>query len=406
MEMTPAKAFPRIARHDAPPRSAYIHVPFCRHRCGYCNFSVVAGRDELVSRFLQAIELELARLGEPREVETLYLGGGTPTHLRLPQLRALVASVLRWHPLARADAVGNAGSHSAGREFSRPEWTVEANPADLNPAMIETLSELGVTRLSIGAQSFRREKLRLLERDHESADIEQAVRWAHEAGLDVALDLIFAAPGETLAEWIADLEAAIALEPEHFSTYGLTFERGTSFWSRKERGDLKAVEEEVEREMYALTIDRLTAAGYEHYEISNFSRPGHRSRHNQVYWSGGGYYAAGPGAARYVAGTREINHRSTTTYLARVGAGQSPVAESETLSPEARARELLVFSLRKIEGVHRQTFTAQTSYDLDALAGDSLRRFVAQGLLEDTGDSIRLTREGLFVSDALWPNLV
>jgi oxygen-independent coproporphyrinogen-3 oxidase len=158
--------------------------------------------------------------------------------------------------------------------------------------------------------------------------------------------------------------------------------------------------------MYALAIDRLTAAGYEHYEISNFARPGRRSRHNETYWSGNGYFAAGPGAARYVNGIRSANHRSTSTYLARVLAGQSPIAESEQLDDEARARELFVFGLRRLEGVQRQDFAARTGFAIEDLARAPLAKFVDLGLLADDGNSIRLTREGLFVSDALWPEIL
>jgi putative oxygen-independent coproporphyrinogen III oxidase len=373
----------------SPPRSAYIHVPFCRHRCGYCNFTLVAGRDELIGDFLRAIELELAGLKRPREVDTLYFGGGTPTHLAPQQLQQLCETVLAWHPLA------------AGYE-----WTVEANPADVTEPMIETLRELGVTRLSLGGQSFRDEKLRLLERDHTGRDIGRAVALARDADIQVALDLIFAAPGETLVQWLTELDAAMALGPDHISTYGLTFERGTTFWNRRLRGELLSVDEELERAMYAAAIDRLTAAGFEHYEVSNFARPGRRSRHNQAYWSGEGYFAAGPGAARYVDGVREINDRSTTRYLDRVLAGGSPVAERERLAPEARARELLVFSLRRMEGVSRRDFAARTGFAVDELIAQPQAAFVALGLLETDGDRLRLTREGLFVSDAIWPELL
>jgi oxygen-independent coproporphyrinogen-3 oxidase len=380
--------------HCSPPRSAYIHVPFCRHRCGYCNFTLVAGRDDLIADYLRAIERELAQLGTPREVDTLYFGGGTPTHLAPLQIQQLGETVLRWHPLA------------APTLATPYEWTVEANPADVTDPMVETLRDLGVTRLSLGGQSFREAKLRLLERDHTGSDVGRALDLARQAGLKVALDLIFATPGETLGEWLADVEAAIALEPDHVSTYGLTFERGTVFWSRRLRGKLHAADEELEHDMYAAAIDRLTAAGFEHYEVSNFGRPKCRSRHNEAYWSGNGYYAAGPGAARYVDGVRETNHRSTTTYLRRVLAGESPVAEREQLEPEARARELLVFALRRIEGVSRREFAAKSGYTIDELIAGPQAKFVALGLLESSGDCLRLTREGLFVSDAIWPELL
>jgi oxygen-independent coproporphyrinogen-3 oxidase len=372
-----------------PPQAAYIHVPFCRRRCGYCNFTLVAGRSDLVGDYLRGIDLELATLDFPRQVDTLYWGGGTPTHLSPGQLRQLAATVLHWHPLAK------------GYEF-----TVEANPADVDEPMIDTLKRLGVNRLSLGGQSFRTDKLRLLERDHDAADIARVADLAHRADLAFALDLIFATPGETLDQWAADLEAAITLRPQHISTYGLTFERGTDYWSRRERGELAAVDEELEREMYALAIDCLTAAGFEHYEVSNFAQPGRRSRHNETYWSGRGYYAAGPGAARYVDGIRETNHRSVTTYLQRVLAGESPVAEREQLDGEARARELLVFSLRRMEGVDRLDFAKRTGVEIDKLIAAPLKKFADLCLLADDGKRVRLTREGLFVSDAIWPEML
>jgi oxygen-independent coproporphyrinogen-3 oxidase len=374
--------------HQAP-RAAYIHVPFCRHHCGYCNFTLVAGRDDLIGDYLRAIEIELSRLQQPQEVDTLYFGGGTPSHLPIAQFRELAETVLKWHPIAKGY-----------------EWTVEANPADVSAAFIEVLASLGVTRLSLGSQSFRPEKLQLLERDHSAASIQQSVGLARMAGMQISLDLIFAAPGETLADWRADLEAAIEIQPDHISAYGLTFEQGTPFWNRKMRGALTEADEELQREMYALAIDTLTAANFEHYEISNFALPGRRSRHNQVYWSGDGYFAAGPGAARYIGGVRETNIRSTTAYLKSVLGGESPVAERETLTPEARARELLVFSLRRMEGMSRSAFYGRSGYRVEELIAVPLQKFVSLGVMSDDGERIRLTREGLFVSDAIWPEFL
>ncbi len=264
----------------------------------------------------------------------------------------------------------------------------------------------GVNRLSLGVQSFAEAKLRLLERDHRAADIQRAVALAHGRFRSISLDLIFGSPGETLAAWQADLEIALALRPDHLSNYGLTFERGTSFWGRLQRRDLAEVDEESQRAMYALAIDRLAAEGFEHYEVSNFARPEHRCRHNEVYWAGQAYYAAGPGAARYVNGRREINHRSTTTYLRRVLSGDSPVAEWEELPPEDRAREALVLGLRRMEGVDREAFAARTGFTIDALAGGEIRQFIDRGLLCEEVGRLRLTRQGLYVSDSLWPALL
>lgn len=372
------------------PRAAYIHVPFCRHRCGYCNFTLIAGRDDLVERYIKALALELAALEHPREVDTLFLGGGTPTHLEPAQLARLLEQVKRWFPL------------TTGGEFS-----IEANPIDLADSQAAersaVLAAAGVTRISLGAQSFRADKLRLLERDHDAAAIRRALALARGFAHSVSLDLIFGAPGETLAQWQADLDAALQLAPDHVSTYGLTFERGTRFWSRKLHGELAQLPEEIERDMYALAIDCLIAAGFEHYEVSNFARPGHRCRHNEVYWAGAEYFAAGPGAARYVAGRREVNHRSTLTWIDRLERGQSPVAESETLDAEDRARELLVLALRRREGIARDEFQHRTGFGIDALVGRELTNYTKLGLFAEEQGRLVLTREGLYVSDAIWP---
>lgn len=339
--------------------------------------------------FLAAIEQELAQLGQPREVNTLYFGGGTPTHLPPAELDRLCRLARHWHPLA------------AGYE-----WTVEANPADLDQARLDVLGSHGVNRVSLGAQSFQDEHLATLERDHQADDIAGCVQRIKAAGMQVALDLIFAVPGQTFDQWQADLRSALALQPDHISTYGLTFEKGTQFYNRLQHGDLATADEQLERDMYLLAIDTLTAVGMEHYEISNFAAPGRRSRHNEVYWSGDGFFAVGPGAARYVDGVRETNHRSTTTYLKRVLAGESPIAERECLQPEQRARELLIFSLRRLEGIDREEFQAKTNFDLDELVDDVLGLYVEQGLFADDGETVKLTRKGLLVSDSLWPEML
>ncbi len=374
------------------PRGAYVHVPFCRHRCGYCNFTLVAGRDDLIPRFLSALQLELVReaTGQPRDVETLFFGGGTPTHLPAADLDKLLALVRSSFPLA------------TGGEFS-----VEANPLDLLDAeRLAVLRSHGVTRINLGVQSFSPRKLELLERDHRPADIATAFAAARSVADSVGLDLIFGTPGETLAEWQHDLQAALKLGPDHLSTYGLTWERGTQFWSRLQRGELRTLDEETERQQYESAIDGITSAGLEHYEVSNFARAGHRCRHNETYWLGNEYFAVGPGAARYVRGIREVNHRSTTKWLERVLAGESAVAEREELAPEDRARERFVFALRRLEGIAIGPFEKATGFRLEELAGEPLHRFAALGLLKVDSDNVRLTRQGLLVSDALWPEFL
>ncbi|MDZ4782724.1 MAG: radical SAM family heme chaperone HemW [Planctomycetia bacterium] len=373
------------ATHFAEPRAAYIHVPFCAHRCGYCNFTLVAGRDELIEPYLAAIAKELSWLETPRPVDTLFIGGGTPTHLPPRELDRLLALARQWFPL------------SDGYEFS-----VEANPIDIDGKRVAVLAAAGVTRVSLGAQSFRLEKLRLLERDHTAEVIQTAVDLLRPAVRSLSLDLIFGAPGETLDDWQAELAAALRLRPDHVSTYGLTFERGTTFYSRRSHGSIQQLGEDVERTMYEYAIDTLTSTGFEHYEVSNFARPNHHCRHNKVYWNADSYFAAGPGAARYVNGVRETNHRSTLAYLKRIEQGASPVAESETLDPEDRAREALVLGLRRLDGVPQEEFAARFEFTVEELGGASLTTHLKHGLLEIQDDRLQLTREGLLVSDALW----
>jgi oxygen-independent coproporphyrinogen-3 oxidase len=379
------------------PRAAYVHVPFCRHRCGYCNFTVLAGRDDLTDAYLEALEHELSRLSTPREVETLFIGGGTPTHLSGENLDRLLRLVLHWFPLAAAG-----------------EMTVEANPVDMTTERADILEHHGVTRLSLGAQSFDDDKLHVLERDHRRAEIERAFRLARSAVSSVSLDMIFGVPGESIQTWHNDLTSALALKPDHLSTYGLTFERGTRFWSRLAKGQLERADENLEGTMYERAIDVLTEAGFKHYEVSNFASvdPGsstgedRRCRHNEVYWTGQTYYAVGPGAARFVDGRREVNHRSTTTYLKRVLAGQSPVAESESLDAEDAARERLVFGMRRLEGVEKSRFASETGFSVETLCGKVMRQLIEQGMIIEEDSCLRLTRSGLLVSDAIWPKIL
>jgi oxygen-independent coproporphyrinogen-3 oxidase len=373
----------------SPPRSAYIHVPFCRRRCGYCNFTLVADRDDLVGAYLDALECELRLLDCPREVDTLFLGGGTPTHIGLLSVERLLKTVVEWHPLPR------------GHEF-----TIETNPEDLTSEIVGLMKEYGVTRVSIGAQSFAFEKLRKLERLHSAEDTRRSVALAKQAGMATSIDLIFAAPGETLLDWERDLQRGISLGPSHISTYGLTFEKGAQFWNRRLHGELRPASEELERSMFEAAIGVLCRSGFEHYEVSNFARPNHRCRHNEVYWLGKEYYAAGPGAARYINGVRSMNHRSTTTYIKRVLAGTSPVCESERLTPAERALELLVFALRRCDGVERCWFQEQTGLNVDTVLGEMLGEFAAAGLLCVQNGRIALTSAGFMVSDSVFSRIL
>lgn len=372
-----------------PPRAAYVHVPFCRHRCGYCDFAVLAGRDDLADRYFLALARELGRLPAPLAVDTLYLGGGTPTHLGVPGLERL------WRAFdGRLDP-------AAGAEVS-----IEANPSDVTPSLVATARSLGVTRVSLGAQSLSSRTLAALDRDHSPDDVRRALDLLAAAGFDVNLDLMTAAPGQTLAEVEADLDAALALRPAHLSVYSLTWERGTRFIGLLGRGELARCEEHLERAMTEAAIDRLEGAGYEHYEVSNFALPGRRCRHNEVYWDCRPWEAFGPGAARFLEATRTTNHRSPFTWMKRILDGLDPAAERERMTPEEAARERIVLGLRRRDGVARSDFRLVTGIDFDDLAGAAVRGWVATGLAVDDGDRVRLTREGLLVSDSLWCSIL
>lgn len=374
---------------EARTRACYVHVPFCRHRCGYCNFTLVAGRDDLIESYLQAIQVELARLESAQTVDSIFVGGGTPTQLAPPQLDKLLHTIRRWF--------------SFPRDF---EFSVEANPADVRPEIVSVLADHGVTRVSLGAQSFHPGKLEQLERDHTPAQVHAAFEMLSERIASVALDLIFAVPGETVTVWRTDLDQAVRLAPHHVSTYGLTFEKGTSYWNRRWKGQLVEVDEQSQREMYLAAIEQLPAAGIAQYEISNFARPGHRCRHNETYWKGESFYGFGPGAARFLCGVREMNHRSTTTYIKRLLNGESAVAEREQLSREDSARERLVFALRRLDGVERDWFRDQTGFSIDDLVGSELRKLLAIEVVDDDRRRIRLTRKGMLLSDSVSAQLL
>ena len=366
------------------PRAAYIHVPFCLHRCGYCDFTLVAGRDDLVGRYLSSLDRELGLLRRRREVDTLFLGGGTPTQLAAAELSELFEIIFRWFEPAES-----------------AEISVEANPDGLTDEKIQVLANAGVTRISLGMQSFDASVLKMLERQHSPNDIRDAVDRVRQRIANVSLDLIFGVPGQSIDSWNETLTETIACEPSHVSTYGLTYEKGTAFWSRRERGELVSIHPEIERSMYQLAMDRLPAAGIDQYELSNFARAGFRCRHNENYWAAGSFFAVGPGAARYVDGRRTTNHRSVFTWLTRMEAGESPVAETEEMTPEDRAREAIMLGFRRTEGINRIDFQNQFGIAFDDLAADALDRHIELGNVTDDGETIKLTIEGRFIADSV-----
>jgi oxygen-independent coproporphyrinogen-3 oxidase len=371
------------------PRAAYIHVPFCAYHCGYCDFAVAAGQDHLIDRYVDAIGAELATLETPAPVDTIFLGGGTPTYLPPDQLDRLLTSVNRWLPLR------------PGGEFS-----IEGNPESVTDDKVAVLADHGVNRVSLGVQSFRPELLARLDRVHSPAHVGPAIDRIRRRIGNVSLDLIFGVPGQAVADWAADLDAALAFEPDHLSTYGLTYETGTPLWKRRRRGEIMPVPEADELSMYELAMDRLPAAGLEQYEVSNFARVGRRCRHNETYWANEAYFGVGVGAARYVEGRRELNKRNTADYVNTVLAGRSPTFQSECLPPEESARETAAVQLRRVAGIVRRRFHEQTGYAIGDLTAGRTGTFAAGGLLEDDGTAVRLTRRGRCLADTVVVKLV
>jgi oxygen-independent coproporphyrinogen-3 oxidase len=366
------------------PQAVYIHIPFCAHHCCYCDFAVVAGKDHLADRYLDALGREMGAGQTQDTVHTIHLGGGTPTQLDHRQLERLLR-ILRQRYILATDG----------------EFAVEANPNKLDDEKLALLATFGVNRLSLGAQSFQPPLLQLLERQHTPTEIEDVVARARRYFPNLSLDLIFGTPGQTLAQWQEDLQRVIALGIPHVSTYGLTYEKGTRLWKQQQRRRVIPLEEEAERTLYATAMDMLTAAGFEHYEISNFAKPGFRSRHNQVYWANYAYFGHGLGAARYSNGVRSVNTRDLDTYLRKTLAGDDPTQQREELPPEERARETAMLHLRRREGILREQFERQTGFALDTLCRRAIARNVERGLLQDTGTQVFLTREGKFLADSV-----
>lgn len=373
------------------PAGLYLHVPFCRRKCAYCDFYSLADPGEAVQgAYLSAVEQELRLVTLPGRIETVFLGGGTPTVLPAPLLSRLLIAI--------ADKV----DMSAVAEFS-----VEANPGAIDEPRAAVLRSRSVNRLSLGVQSFQPDTLRTLGRIHGPDEVYDAIRLLRRLGFsNLSLDLIFAVPGQTLADWQADLETALSLAPQHLSVYGLAVEPTTPLGCRVRQGELIPAADELYVEMFTTARERLLAAGYEHYEISNYARPGFRCRHNVGYWRNRPYLGLGPAASSFVAGRRWTNVRDLDQYLARLSRGQSPAEEIEELSPEARARELAMLNLRMADGIILQEFLDQTGYDALQLFDQAIRTHRDAGLLEVTAEAVRLTPQALPIADTVLVDFV
>jgi putative oxygen-independent coproporphyrinogen III oxidase len=365
------------AAEDRVGAGLYVHVPFCLTRCGYCDFNTYAGLDHMASPYVDALlreaDLSVSAWAGVRFV-SIFLGGGTPTILPVPEMVGLLG-----HLRGVFDVAPGA------------EVTSEANPDTVDRAYLDAIRGAGVTRLSMGAQSFDPSVLRALERTHGPDAVRRASVAARDAGFDdLNLDLIYGAHGESLDSWRHTIDETLAIGPEHVSAYALTIEPATPLGRSVASGRITAPDGDLQAEMYAAACEAFAAAGYEHYEVSNWAKPGHRCLHNLGYWRGGPYLGLGAGAHSYRDGRRWWNVRPPQRYVDLIEAGEPPVGGDETLTASERDLERLLLGLRVADGV-------PTSW-VDA---DEAARFVAEGLARRTGDRLSLTDRGLLLANEL-----
>eukprot|EP00752_Nemacystus_decipiens_P016079 g14375.t1 len=375
-----------------------MHLPFCFHKCHYCDFfSVVepGGQDATKQKaFTDALIAEIEHRVEQHPVcpRTLFAGGGTPTYLHQPLWEELLGCMRRL------------GILSDGMD---QEFTVEANPETVTPELMQALAAGGVNRVSIGAQSFDRDSLKALERWHDPESVPRTVETCRAVGLDnISLDLIFAIPGQTLAMLERDLDALITLGPKHLSTYGLTYEPNTPLTAKLRVGQVTAISEQLEREMYELVITKLEAAGYKHYEVSNWAlcdpQTDYRCQHNLAYWHNKNWLGVGPSAASHISGQRWRNAPNLARYLA--GSPTPPTQDHEQLDAAGRFAEQLMLGLRLSEGIDADWFDHHPALRNDQR--DTANEWVDLGLLERNDGRLHLTRKGLFVADSVIAKLL
>ena len=365
------------------PTSAYVHIPFCTQICYYCDFSKVFIKNQPVDSYLEHL-LEEFRSYDIQKLSTLYIGGGTPTVLSAPQLEVLLNGLTKNLDLSALE-----------------ELTIEANPGDLDADKIAVLKNSAVNRVSLGVQTFDDKMLKKIGRSHLEKDIYENIDRLKLAGFDnISIDLIYALPGQTMEQVKDNVAKAIGLDIPHMSLYSLILENHTVFMNRMRRGKLPLPKEELEAEMFEYIIAELERAGFEHYEISNFSKSGFESRHNLMYWDNAEYYGIGAGASGYVNGVRYKNHGPIRHYLSAVEEGNARITE-EHLSQKEQMEEEMFLGLRKKSGVSMARFEEKFGRTFDGLYGEIVRDLVQQGLMQIEGDRVRMTKRGLFLGDTV-----
>ena len=365
------------------PTSAYVHIPFCTQICYYCDFSKVFIKNQPVDSYLEHLLQEFHSY-DIQKLRTLYIGGGTPTALSASQLEVLLEGLTKNLDLSVLE-----------------ELTIEANPGDLDADKIAVLQNSAVNRVSLGVQTFDDKMLKKIGRSHTEKDIYENIDRLKLAGFDnISIDLIYALPGQTMDQVKDNVAKAIALDIPHMSLYSLILENHTVFMNRMRRGKLPLPKEELEAEMFEYIIAELEKAGFEHYEISNFSKLGFESRHNLMYWDNAEYYGIGAGASGYVDGVRYKNHGPIRHYLKAVEEGSARINE-EHLSQREQMEEEMFLGLRKKSGVSMARFEEKFARSFQELYGEIVKDLVQQGLMQLDGDYVRMTKRGLFLGDTV-----
>ena len=357
------------------PAGLYIHIPFCKKRCLYCDFfstTLLERQEEYIEALLTEWHARREELREP--IKTIYLGGGTPSTLPAEKIQRLL------------EAVGTRDAE---------EITMELNPGDATPTYLQALRKTGINRLSIGIQSFQDEQLRLLGRRHTAAQAEEAVHRAQEAGFDnISIDLMYALPGQTNDLWEKDISCALQLGVQHISTYGLMYEKGTALTRMRDRGEIQVVDEDTENAMYDLLCERLQKAGFIHYEVSNFALPGYESKHNSSYWDGTPYLGLGAGAHSYIGRVRSWNPSDLEAYIQGIKT-HTLMREQETLTDTDLYNERIMLGLRTKRGVLRTDIRSDIS------------RWLEAQLLRETEDGrIVATQQGIHILNTIIEDLM
>ena len=361
----------------------YIHIPFCRQKCFYCDFPSFAGKEAWMERYISALCREIAEKRElsadAGEAATVYAGGGTPTALPR-ELLVRVLETVREHIPVRENA----------------EITIEANPGTVDAEYLRVLRKAGANRISFGVQSFSDVLLRRIGRIHSPEEAQDAVRLARSAGFrNISLDLMYGLPGQTMKDLEESIAAACSLEPQHISIYGLQVEEGTVFARQQSMGKLVLPPEELAEEMYDYMTDSLPAHGYRRYEISNFAREGFESRHNLGYWQDIPYLGCGAAAHSYWENRRWNHPQDPTEYMTAVERGEPLIRNEESLSRETAMEEFCFLALRTVKGIDKQSFQNKFQCTLESVYSSVIRRMKEQKLLEETENQIRLTQSGM-----------